>query len=63
MFRLAMSHLQAISTYCFDQTVIIHTMLARYGIPYDCTMVILIKRILQSESCSKSNVKIDKITK
>jgi hypothetical protein len=39
MFRLAMSHLQAILTYCFDQKVIINEMLARYGILYGCTVV------------------------
>jgi hypothetical protein len=33
MFRLVMSHLQAILTYWFDQTIIIHEMFARYGIP------------------------------
>jgi hypothetical protein len=31
MFRLAMSHLQAMWIYCFDQTFIINEMLARYG--------------------------------
>jgi hypothetical protein len=48
-----MSHLQAILTYCFEQTIIINEMLARYGIPYSCTMVILIKRILKTESYGK----------
>jgi hypothetical protein len=32
MFRLAMSHFQAILTYFFDQTIIVNEMLARYGI-------------------------------
>jgi hypothetical protein len=43
-----MNHLQAIWAYFFDQTIIINAMLAHYGIPYDCTMVILIKRILKT---------------
>jgi hypothetical protein len=53
MFRLVMSHLQAILTYFFDQTVIINEKLARYGIPYGCTMVVLIKRILKSKTFGK----------
>jgi hypothetical protein len=62
MFRLAMSHLQAIRTYCSYQTLIIYEMLARYRIPYSCTMVILIKRILkQSNMVKVSNIKIDKM--
>jgi hypothetical protein len=52
VFRLAVSHPQAILTYCFDQTVI-NEMLACYGIPYGCTMVILIKPILKTESCGE----------
>jgi hypothetical protein len=48
MFRLAVSQLQDILTYCFDRTVIIDEMLARYWIPYCCTMVILIKCIFKS---------------
>jgi hypothetical protein len=43
MFRLEMSHLQAFRTYCFDRTVIINEMLARYGIPYGCTTVIIVQ--------------------
>jgi hypothetical protein len=54
MFRLAMSRPQAIRTYCFDQTVIIYETLARYGIPYGCTMVILIKRISKKQSYVKN---------
>jgi hypothetical protein len=53
MFRLAMSHLQTILNSWFDQTVIINEMLARYGIPYGRTMVILTKRILKSKSYGK----------
>jgi hypothetical protein len=37
MFRITMSHLQAILTYYFDRTVTINELLARYGIPYGCT--------------------------
>jgi hypothetical protein len=40
MFRFAMSHLQAILTYCFDKTVIINEMLVRYGIPYGCITIV-----------------------
>jgi hypothetical protein len=58
LFWLAKSHHQAIWTYCFDQTVIINEILARYGIPYGCTMVILIKRILKTKSFGKFDFKI-----
>jgi hypothetical protein len=63
MFRFAMSPLQAILTLlCFDQTVIIHEMIARYGITYGCTMVVLIKLIInQSHIVKLSNIKIHKI--
>jgi hypothetical protein len=40
MVRLATSHLWAILTYCFEQTVIINELLARYEIPYDSTAVL-----------------------
>jgi hypothetical protein len=53
MFRLSMSHIQATWTYGFNQTIIINEMLARYGIPYFCTMVTFIKRILKIEPYGK----------
>jgi hypothetical protein len=58
MFRLAMGHLQAIWTYCFEQTISINEILARYEVYNNCLLKAISLNGLKMTHCESKHVSI-----